>query len=1084
MKKKNKKTIIIIGFVLVLIIIFTASYFIFGNTPKVIPPPGGKLLENCGPNGNSVCFGIKQESSYFKCDADVCAVTGELGCNSNKGGMVIIAELLNGGDALSVDLSRGNGGTVCYRKKGMIYGSTSTPSWHCKGSYYVGTFSDGRILGIVSDNAYVCVGNGGTIYSKVPVGNCASYSYPRIVDVCPANTLCSGVNNYECNWKFCPSTNTNFAYCNKLDSFTTPWVGSTTPKYELKKDDSITFNPTGYNNNVLSQSQFRFVIDKYTLACAVTSSNNDRICSSEQKYCKICPDGYTFAYNKYCYYIDGEGYWGYADEVCWNGNGQQCKSTSVNKYLACDGVTSDVNKCNTWKTQYNCPSGQKCYVNGQTSWGMSGVGSCKCDPSQCSIGTRKPGDSSNWYQECMASGGCSAFVRQDCPSQNGIAYIYDDVLKKCVPPTNSQNSLICSQVEAKKCNDNNLVTCKQYNMNGCKTTTPSQCSTTTYYAWDTPGVFCTGRTCKSDTTKSVSNAWCEPITRCALGSVSCDSDNIKLVTCKSDGYDGTMWDTVKKTCDQVLPELCTNDFCTCVDGGCQPKSGCDYKNPVCTSGQKCLNNQCVSSGCAFGDVVCSDSQECDKSNNKCVCKTTTPYCSTQGAKICSGNGYLVCNVPTGDGCYKWTTTPVVCENPKVCSTLNGVVGCNCPSTSCSLSPLAEDRCKPGVSNVIQTCKNVNGCGVWTDMTPVCNEGWVCRAQSPAKCVMVGDAVIQSPAAYGTNELINGINVSVSSNVGDNKNVGVVVMLLEAGQLFEAAKVSTQTNDQGVANVNFNVVSLASKTLTIKAQISLLPGACDDNVVSDNCILITRDVEIKPKLNLLLNAPSGCVKDRVCKVTYKVTDTETGNLLTTNPAQISLSGGYSYTNKEYSEGKGFEFTPTKIGTVNVDVSVSKTDYLNDNERSVITITTATVTVDAKITGKEIGTTGISTGSQPITFDVRESGVVADCSIDAYVLSPAGVEKKLNFIKTSSGLWSASYDFAEAGKTYTITGKIVFADPNKADQPIEYSFATLGGGLGTGETSGLDTGTIVWVISGVVVGVIVIVVLIKFLRKKKK
>jgi hypothetical protein len=130
-------------------------------------------------------------------------------------------------------------------------------------------------------------------------------------------------------------------------------------------------------------------------------------------------------------------------------------------------------------------------------------------------------------------------------------------------------------------------------------------------------------------------------------------------------------------------------------------------------------------------------------------------------------------------------------------------------------------------------------------------------------------------------------------------------------------------------------------------------------------------------------------------------------------------------------------------------------------------------------------GISTGSKALSFDIKEAGKPADASIEGYIFTPSGEEKKLTFIRGSSGLLTANYNFEEAGKTYTLRGKIVFADPNKADQEFEYQLATIGGGGGTdGGGGGWDTGTYVWVITIVVIVIIVLIIIIKAFGKRRR
>jgi len=75
---------------------------------------------------------------------------------------------------------------------------------------------------------------------------------------------------------------------------------------------------------------------------------------------------------------------------------------------------------------------------------------------------------------------------------------------------------------------------------------------------------------------------------------------------------------------------------------CILRQGCNYNNPPCGSGQQCQNNACV---------------------------TPAPSCTNQctnGARICSGNGFQFCSDYNGDGCTEWGSVQS-CGGGQVCS---------------------------------------------------------------------------------------------------------------------------------------------------------------------------------------------------------------------------------------------------------------------------------------------------------------------------------------------------------------------------------------------------------------------------------
>lgn len=567
-----------------------------------------------------------------------------------------------------------------------------------------------------------------------------------------------------------------------------------------------------------------------------------------------------------------------------------------------------------------------------------------------------------------------------------------------------------------------------------------------------------------------------PINSCEVGEAECQgtqgTKDIKYCEFVSvSGLTGFQWQSTPTQCSGE--EVCNNqgtniadDRCSCelidecsigqikcVDsrsylecGKTSTQNSClKYRSPAKTvaSSEECFNNQIRQRddiGCAFNTpgYDCSTLKDahniflesCDQANN--FCKATTDQYSATSAQLlntrCSGNVVqkVTKYADTNKTFYRWETKT---------DAVNSVVGTCTGDFVCVAMSSTQASCEPKFENIN----------------------------------------IFSKSEYGVGETIEGISLEVIANIQDKR---VSVELLEAG-VPVGNRVSTQVNAEGktVTPLSFGYASPRTGTLTIHVR------AGDPAGVGEHFDEY-KNISIKKSLNLDLNCPFQAYKDRETVCSWTVKDSETGLVVPSFIPTIKITqGGVEITNYDTKGSNSLvAFKATIISDVVISISASSVGYLSDTEQVTLPVTETTIAPTFNFDGQDFFSVSknIEVGSHQLAFEVLESGVPLKISnINAFVNTPSGATESVAFIKETEGKWKGTYNFKQAGQTYTMFGQILPQELAKLPIDFRYQIVTID------SLTEDDKSTITYTIVGVAVFVIVfVIVMIVLLRRKKR
>lgn len=511
--------------------------------------------------------------------------------------------------------------------------------------------------------------------------------------------------SYTVDYNFCPSGDSNFAYCNGANSVRTEtqpgWSGSTT-EYRLNEGQLLQFDPRDGNNNPLPQDKFYIRVQKWDMSCNTDYTGKCDV-NSQDVYCK-CSSGQTFYASEDCHWLDGIDI----------SNGQRsnvCKESvwddhcySVKSYQSCGAVNA--NGCPIWgSSTLDCSDGKKCYVG---TVPKEGVGQCKCASTECNKGERRVSQLGGEYDECIqiSSSGCDYNEWQSKTCLNSPTLHYDSTSKKCV---NDANDPKCQPyVTYKECIGNDLYSCvsngiQDENGNYKWSLSKETTCTNPYECLDSGNFDHCG--CRCQTNQK----------RCITGSQT------EYQLCGS-----ACWENKPIPSGQL-----------CVNNSLMDKNtvACEQGGTVCPTGKQCneATKVCIDAGCAYGTQTCNTAigQECDRNTaspayNTCICKDDTTYCRGRETQIKCIDllNYQQCLSSTSSCPYWGATTRI--PDARVCK--EGVL--TCPTSAdgdqwCDKvqADTGATRCKHFPEKV-EKCMASNGCYQFIE-TDACDLNYVC-----------------------------------------------------------------------------------------------------------------------------------------------------------------------------------------------------------------------------------------------------------------------------------------------------------------------------------------------------------------------
>lgn len=423
---------------------------------------------------------------------------------------------------------------------------------------------------------------------------------------------------YEADWKFCPSSNLNFAHCNGNQAKATGNIEHfSTEEILLGYSGTLTFEPK-YPDGSAVQNKY-LLVKEYDCTCTQEIIQGEACDpSSNEVYCSpigsnTCPNGKRFyaagtTYADYsisqnCLTLERDScakYGGYNVASCnWGPSLSQVEPVGVtnNKYYACN--TPKPNSICTMfgDTLQQCPGNQICYVNGNKNDFGPGVGVCGYPNDQCTPGAYTGTRGSNSYRKCENVGGYYNWVDKNC----------DPELSFDPDGTNDQSVCVCNN----ECVPGELDCASYDSQENC-------------ISYKTSGIL-------SKTCWKIENEPCSGDQKCNGGQCSCDY-------------------TYSNKCTTIGQTVCRDDssFSTCAyeigNSKSCPKLRYDLSNGYggdCEISEKCDNGNCVPRtdvGCSY---VNKPTQTIYESTYKC---STVKDSNNLNIEVCDSN---IC-IPTQD----------------------------------------------------------------------------------------------------------------------------------------------------------------------------------------------------------------------------------------------------------------------------------------------------------------------------------------------------------------------------------------------------------------------------------------------------
>ncbi|MBU0958213.1 MAG: hypothetical protein KKF56_05385 [Nanoarchaeota archaeon] len=463
---------------------------------------------------------------------------------------------------------------------------------------------------------------------------------------------------------------------------------------------------------------------------------------------------------------------------------------------------------------------------------------------------------------------------------------------------------------------------------------------------------------------------------------------------------------------------------------CESNSDCNDNNPatndVCSS-NSCLNIE-IEDFCATSSDCPHQDQSCQ--NNACIFPTTGDYCSASqlGTKKCIGSVLQKCIYFTGwDNAYIWGFEQDCGESDKVC-----------------------------VSSGCITYGTVNF--------------------NTEDSYGVGKEIIIKPLIYSSQSLSGkSAKIILLQQELFSDNYQVIEQKLNLGVLF----------DNSLSEVKFNGLTRSGK---IKFELTIFDTSLPDKEIN----FTSDEIEIKPSLKISPSiSPQVTNTGQDLSVSLIITD-ENGDSIT-SPIGVSviIQLGLNTISPSYTSSSEIRFNPVSFtGFALITITAEATGYVRAEESIQTEIIKSNIAQKVKVDGinyESLDEGRINVGSRKISVGIEKGGVAMkldsislemqrpDSGFDSLTFTP-------NYDKTE---WSATYNFLEEHKTYTLIG--VASDfTNGVEYDINPSFSTVGGTVDCNlypEHPDCKGGIPfwVWIIGGVVLLGIIIGIIIAVRRR---
>ena len=701
MKKSTRN--ILIGIVVLVVAMLLVFHFFPGISPFTIFSPGCVFI----PNNQSpdLSYTTSTTDSSYKCTGgDECIVWGSMDVNkqSTSSSKVIFrtnakvsADYKINGTWIAINCipSALTSGTYCpitNELHGYCYSITSSGTINDRNK--IGNTPTGEPIYSYNSNMYIGVSSTSSRQYK-PCTTAELSTTPVELYKSNGQEIYSGqiAGNYQANFNFCPVSDPNNAYCNKLYSGTSAGTvftssnpqGSTSDAGApiLSKDATINFAPS-YSDQSLGTVSHTLYIAKCDKSCSVASNT----CVAGTQQCQQCPTGTVITQKGKC----APSYW------------SDVGVEPYTSYLTCTGTHSVGNygaTCPWWNTQttdcnVNGVTNNKCLLGTTGTTTGVGIGSCRCGADECGSNQIKVNADGTWQTCKQTTSGCWYWdvTLHSCAS--GLKF--DG--KKCICDSANPNACDPSRTST-RCNGNGFQSCLAITISDAVfgNINCSRWSSNTQSCGD--GQICTNGQCVCDSTQ------------CASGTIKCDGSD-KYIPCQIASGDvcrsfnnpsipvGTGQQCINNKletlpgCTYTTP--CGSDY-DCINNICTPKTTGDYctqgtanqclsntqfkqctqiatgiykwVNQNCLTGQKCVSNQCIGTGCGFGDVVCDTANFEVCTNNACVCTQDASSCTladyTNLNTRCKTGADIIQNCIKHGNCYRWEDGEI-CGNNMYC----------------------------------------------------------------------------------------------------------------------------------------------------------------------------------------------------------------------------------------------------------------------------------------------------------------------------------------------------------------------------------------------------------------------------------